>query len=377
MEKQRVIFLDYLRFFACLMVLVVHCCEPFYLGGPGTYVASLGDALWMGAFDSACRAAVPLFVLASSYLLFPVQGSTRKFFLRRIERVLIPLGVWMVLYACFSLTALSPIFGGVAEPTDVVANFKQLIFNFVPHAGHLWFVYMLLGVYMLMPLLSPWVEKVGKRGEEALLVVWLFTTTAPFLTRIAQNWVGNGDLWGYCPWNDFGALQYVSGFIGYVVLGHYLRTYVEELSWKKTLAWAVPLWLVGYAITFGCLWLLLPTSGAGYPLAEPYQFAVDMEMSWGFCSTGVVLTTVAYFLVIRKFCSTGWLYRHIVLPVSKRSYGIYLMHMFVLTPVVVWLRSLGLPTVGVICLGALLTYSICGAITWVLSFIPKSKYIIG
>ena len=377
MTNQRVIFLDYLRFFACLMVLVVHCCEPFYLGGPGTLVASLGDGVWMSAIDSACRASVPLFVLASSYLLFPVQGDTRKFFKRRIERVLIPLGVWMLLYAFFPLTALSPVLGGEAEHMDVVANLKQMIFNFVPHAGHLWFVYMLLGVYVLMPLISPWIEKVSRRGEEALLVVWLFTTTAPFLTHIAQNWVGNGDLWGYCPWNQFGALQYVSGYIGYIVLGHYLRTYVGEMSWKKTLGWAIPLWVVGYAITLGCIWLFLPTAAEAYPFEAPYQFAVDMEMSWGFCSTGVVLTTVAYFLIIRKFSSTGWFYKHIVLPVSKRSYGIYLMHMFVLTPVVIWLRSLGLPTVAVIGLGAVLTYTVCGVVTWLLSFLPKSKYIIG
>ena len=106
MTNQRVIFLDYLRFFACLMVLVVHCCEPFYLGGPGTLVASLGDGVWMSAIDSACRAAVPLFVLASSYLLFPIQGDTRKFFKRRIERVLIPLGVW----CCSTPSSHSPLF---------------------------------------------------------------------------------------------------------------------------------------------------------------------------------------------------------------------------------------------------------------------------
>ena len=377
MTNQRVVFLDYLRFFACLMVLVVHCCEPFYLGGPGTYIASIGDALWMGAIDSACRAAVPLFVLASSYLLFPVQGDVSRFFRRRVERVLIPLVVWMLLYAFFPLTALSPLLGGEAEQMSVVDNLKQLVFNFVPHAGHLWFVYMLIGVYMVMPLLSPWVERASRRAHHIFLGVWFFTTLMPFFSRIAADWVGNPELWGDCPWNEFGAMHYVSGFVGYLVLGHYLRKFVGELSWKKTLAWAIPLWLVGYAITLGCLWLFLPTSAASYPFEAPYQFAVDMEMSWGFCSTGVALTTVAYFLIIRKLCSTGWLYRHIVLPVSKRSYGIYLMHMFVLTPVVVWLRSMGLPTVGVICLGAVLTYSICGAITWVFSFLPKSKYIIG
>ena len=31
--KKHIVFLDYLRVIACFMVMVVHSCEPFYLGG--------------------------------------------------------------------------------------------------------------------------------------------------------------------------------------------------------------------------------------------------------------------------------------------------------------------------------------------------------
>ena len=33
MNKERVIFLDWLRVIACFMVMAVHSAEPFYLGG--------------------------------------------------------------------------------------------------------------------------------------------------------------------------------------------------------------------------------------------------------------------------------------------------------------------------------------------------------
>ena len=39
--KNRIVFLDYLRVLACLMVMVVHACEPFYLGGEGTFFGAL------------------------------------------------------------------------------------------------------------------------------------------------------------------------------------------------------------------------------------------------------------------------------------------------------------------------------------------------
>jgi len=55
-------------------------------------------------------------------------------------------------------------------------------------------------------------------------------------------------------------------------------------------------------------------------------------MSIEYCSLGVVLTTVAVFMVARKLDFGGAFYRRAVRPVSEASYGMYLMHMFVLTP---------------------------------------------
>ena len=46
---------------------------------------------------------------------------------------------------------------------EPVENFRSLLLNFNYAAGHLWFVYMLVGIYLLMPMLSPWAERVGKR----------------------------------------------------------------------------------------------------------------------------------------------------------------------------------------------------------------------
>ncbi len=92
-QTNRIVFLDYLRVVACFMVILVHACEPFYLGGKGTYIANATDALWVTLIDSALRCAVPLFILTSSYLLFPLKVSTREFFARRLTRVFIPFAI--------------------------------------------------------------------------------------------------------------------------------------------------------------------------------------------------------------------------------------------------------------------------------------------
>ena len=370
MPTERIVFLDWLRFIACFMVILVHCIEPFYLGGPeGTYIASWGDAFWTTVINSALRPAVPLFVMASSYLLFPLKTDTITFFKKRFSRVLIPFVVWTVLYAVIPMA-------GAGESFDITANFSTLRFNFMMHSGHLWFVYMLIGVYMLMPLLSPWAGKVSRKEERGFLCIWAFTTILPFFRPAAQAVTGYPNLWGECPWNGFGAFYYISGFIGFLVLGHYLRTYVKELSWAKTLAAAVPFWIAGYAVTAGGFWELMPKE-AGFPLSASYETAVYMETTWNFCTFGVMMQTVAYFMLIRKITSSGWIYRHIVNPVSKASYGIYLMHMFILVPVFAWVKSWGIATPLTMIISAAITYFSGIVVTRMLSFIPKSKYIIG
>lgn len=312
--KERVVFLDYLRIIACFMVMVVHSCEPFYLGPDGTDIMNHTDALWSTLTDSAMRACIALFVMTSSYLLVPLKATPVAFFRRRFTRVVIPFVVWVVILGLVD----------ISQGQTAAGAWKPYVFDFNMYWGHLWFVYMILGLYLIMPVISPWLEKVSKKGEEAFLLVWLFTTLVPFLRQAAVAFTGSGELWGEANWNEFGMLYYVSGFVGYVVLGHYFKKYVPPMSWRKTLAVALPLWAVGYAVTAGWFWEMMPKD---FPVKESIDTAVLMEQSWRFSSTGVALTVIAYFMISRKFTASGWFYRKVVVELSKASYGTYLMHM--------------------------------------------------
>ena len=148
-----------MRVAACFMVILVHSTEPFYLGGNGSLILTETDAFWASFFDSFVRACVPLFIVASSYLQFPLHYSAGEFLKRRAVRILIPFVLWSLVYAF--------VWG---EP---VSNLKNLMLNFNYSAGHLWFVYMLLGVYLLMPLLSPWAEKVEKKELQIYQTMFL------------------------------------------------------------------------------------------------------------------------------------------------------------------------------------------------------------
>ena len=345
---QREIWIDWMRVVACFLVIMTHSCEPFYLGGEGSLILTKADAIWVSILNVIPRACVALFVVASSYLQFPLHYSTGEFFRRRAARLLIPFLIWTVVYA--------PVWG---EP---VQNFKDLLLNFNYAAGHLWFVYMLIGVYLIMPLLSPWAEKVGKKELLVYLAIWLFTTIIPFI----RQWAGGAapvmygpsgipnpakyPLWGEASWNTYGVFYYVSGFIGYLLLGLYFRKFVGRLSWGRTLACAVPLFLAGFAVcNAGFLTRVWADSKGVFPIEGPVGLAALWEGPWLNDTFGVALMAIAWILLFRKIEKSDRFYEHVLLPVSKASYGMYLCHLLLLSFISGWIRtSLGLGTDGIL-----------------------------
>ncbi len=344
----REIWVDWMRVIACLMVMVVHATEPFYLGGDGSLILTRTDALWASFFDSLVRCCVPLFLVASSYLQFPLHYPTGEFLRRRAIRILIPFLIWTVIYAL--------VWG---EP---VQNFKDLLLNFNYAAGHLWFVYMLVGIYLLMPLLSPWAERVGKRELLMYLGIWLFTTLIPLIREWAEGaptviYGPSGlprqalyPLWGEASWNGYGLFYYFSGMIGYLLMGLYFRKFGKELSWGRTLAGAVPCFLGGFALTFsGFLRRVAETAQGVFPVGGLVEKAVWWETTWCNDTLGVAMMTMALVLVFRKMTADGAFYRKVLLPISKASYGMYLGHLLVLVAFSgLFRKALGIGEAGVL-----------------------------
>lgn len=385
---KREVWLDFLRVTACFMVMVIHSTEPFYLGGDGALILTPADAFWVAIFEGICRCCVPVFLIASAYLQFPIRYSTGEFFRRRAVRILIPMLLWTVVYAL--------VWG---SPID---NFKGLLLNFNYAAGHLWFVYMLVGVYLIMPLLSPWAEKVSVKELKVYLGIWLFTTLFPFIREAAGGeapliQAADGlpapalfPLWGEASWNAYGLFYYVSGFFGYLLLGLYLRRFVEDRRWLKLLGCS--LFLLGFAAIVWGLVLRFSATSDVFPLTGSLATAVAWETPINFCGLPVVMTSVGLILLFRSWFSRhsedAPIYRHITLPLSKAGYGMYLMHMLVLATVSAKLRELwGLGSEGAlgawttpaqILLTALISFVVVGIIAVLLQRIPKvGKYIIG
>jgi surface polysaccharide O-acyltransferase-like enzyme len=386
--NNRQIWIDWLRVAACFMVFIVHSTEPFYLGGEGSLILNEADAFWSSFFDTLVRSCVPLFIIASSYLQFPTKYPAGEFFRRRTVRVLIPFVIWTIVYAF--------VWG---EPVE---NLRNLLLNFNYAAGHLWFVYILVGVYLIMPILSPWAEKVSKKELQVYLAICLFTSLIPLIrdyvssAPLAITYGPTGiprqalyPLWGEASWNGYGLFYYMSGFIGYILLGLYFRRFVGELSWGKTLSVALPCWLAGFAVSFGgFLRRVYETCDGVFPAEGTIDMAVYWETTWCNDTIGVALMAIGWILLFRKIKSDGRFYQKVLLPVSKASYGMYLIHLLILVPVCGAVRGffgsasegiLGFWTTPVeIILSTIVAFVATAAVSVLAQKLPKvRKYIIG
>lgn len=361
---KRIVFLDYVRVFACFLVMVVHASENFYgaagssdMAGPQSFLASEADRLWVSVYDGFSRMAVPLFMIVSAFLLAPMkrEQTSWQFYRQRAVRILPPFFVFMVLYSTL------PLLWGQIDAQTSWTDLSRILLNFPSQAGHLWFMYPLISLYLFIPVISPWLSKATAKEERFFIGLFLLSTCMPYLNR----WFG--EVWGQCFWNEYHMLWYFSGFLGYLVLAHYIRVH---LTWNrpKRLVVGSLLMLAGAAAT---IWSFYTQAVPGETLATPV-----IEIGWAFCTINCVALTAGTFLLFT--CITRPEAPRLVTDLSKLSYGMYLMHIFWLGLwVTLFKHTLELPTVAAIPCIAVSTFVSCYAATKIISFLPGSRWIIG
>ena len=71
--QSHIVWLDVIRTVAMLMVIGVHCIDPFYISPT---LGSLPEYKhWAAVYGSLLRPSVPLFVMMTGLLLLPIEGQ--------------------------------------------------------------------------------------------------------------------------------------------------------------------------------------------------------------------------------------------------------------------------------------------------------------
>ena len=349
--QRRIPYLDILRVIACLLVILIHTPIRQY----ATYynAPSVAGAVYTVLVAVNCN----LFFMITGALLLPVVMPTKRFLKRRLRVILFPLVTWTVIY--------------LLEHALLLHNFTPRLLTsvlFHPVEGLLWYVYVLLVIYVTLPLVSKCIEAIGKRGVETLLVLWVLSSFIPYQHGIFIE----ASQYSH---NMFGAF---ANYYGYVLLGYYLHQY------------GLPVFSSGNSVKWG---LLLAFGIVVMPLFEflvQDHFGITWQQHIDTITCDISINNIAMatllFVVVQHFApkrydlkrqpsaATWW-------PLlSVCTFGIYLSQMIVLRQIV-WPMTaswLGHAHWVIDCLvSGILTFAICFLIVLIIRRLPFHKFLVG
>lgn len=375
-KEQNIGWIDVLRITACFTVVFAHCCDAFVAQFDANRAMFL-TGVFCGSFT---RPSVPIFVMMTAALLLPLKKDTTLtgFYKKRIGRLVAPLIFWSLalpLMTFLYLTAINPETQNLQMSVDgytvetLVKRMGTFIFNFNFDTTPLWYLYMLIGLYLIMPILNSWLVQASRKDIKTVLYIWGVTLLLPYIKMFApmlgyEGNYGHMGLLGECDWNIYGTFYYLSGFIGYVIVTYYLTKYPLQWSNKKTATVFIPMFIVGYAVT-----------SVGYVLTNniyPGNYAY-LEVLWYFTGINVFMMTLPVFVTIQRLNAAPrpWLSK-----TASLTFGIYLCH-FPFTFVSYDLYNIPtLPYMLRIALAAVTTFGISLAIVWIMSkFKITAKFI--
>lgn len=373
---KRIVWADLLRFVAIMMVICIHCSDPFNVSPEAR--SNPDYNLWGSIYGAFLRPCVPLFVMLTGLLLLPIQQDMGQFYKKRMMRVIVPFLIWSLLYNLFPLltgimgcdsSILTKMFAYAGESPSQswessLHNIYMIPFNFNVYTIPLWYIYMLIGLYLFMPFFSAWLKQATDKQMKVFLFIWGITLFIPYCNEYISNYI-----LGTCAWNNFGTLYYFAGFNGYLLLGHYL--YVnDKRTIGKTIILSIILFVIGYAITY---------IGFRDMTSKSNISEEQMELFFLYCTPNVLLMTIAVFILVQKIPIRSPFIISMLSNITKCGLGIYMIHYFIVGIGYLIIEKINIPIAFQIPITGILVFILSwGIVSLFYRFIPKyAKWIMG
>lgn len=297
-RPHRIWYLDLLRILATFAVVVLH------VSAQGWYDTDVRSFAWqsLNFWNALSRWGVPVFVMISGALFLDRDIPVKKLLSKYVLRMATAYVFWSAVYAGDSVCRGLPL--------------KDGLYRFITGKYHMWFIVMIAGMYLLLPLLR-------RIAADPYLLRYFLVLASVFSVLIPQGlellalrssrWadalrtvVGHADL--FLP----------MGYTIYFLLGHLLLH--SDLR-PRTQRLLCGLGLLGAAVTVAANGLVAVRQGTAVGMfynkstVNVLLFAVGMFVSFG--------------RIFRQF-SPGPRLRRVIAALSRWSFGAYLVHVMVL-----------------------------------------------
>lgn len=309
-ENRRVLYLDALRVISVAGVMMIH------VSSKAAGNAGMGTGDWVSFVCCNClgRFAVPVFFMISGSLMLDPDrdGSVRKLFERNIAHMVGTLFFWSFLYLLKDL--LCDLYG----EGQALQGPKEYVKQFLYGPTFLWFLFVLTGLYLIVPLLRPIVKE--KRLMEYFLLLWmLFTMAGSFTTAVEWLEPGRELLRKF-------QMRFVYGYSGCFVLGYYLKNCFRPGRLFRRILYAAG--IGAYLFTVGI------TCCLSLQKQDYVQTYLDGSMLNCLVMAAAIFVYGQNTWNRARPCAERWIHK-----IASCSFGMYLVHMLLLD----WLVKTGFP----------------------------------
>lgn len=220
-SPNRILYLDEVRSLAIILVVLGHLIRMF----------SNDFASWQvccGVF-SLTRIGVPLFFTVSGALLLTRKHDVKMFLEKRFKRVFLPFTFWIIVYM---------ILGVVIWHNEFTWRYAyEITFGMHPLCELFWFIWSLIGVYLLIPVLSSFIREYGDFGARYLIIITIILSLLVSIGFFNDQHIRH----------DFRVIYNFFPVLGYFILGSYVHNHEFNLSKNRMFLAGVLMFIVGIA----------------------------------------------------------------------------------------------------------------------------------
>ena len=299
------IWLDNSRIFGTFAVVFLHVSADVVLGN------DVGSEYWWfgNVYDSAVRWCVPVFVMISGALLLDQnkKEDLLTFYRKRLSRILWPILFWSIFFLLWAFLK-----GLIKEAPPSAISLAKILLSGKPYF-HMWFLYMIFGLYLF----TPFLRKIIAYSTDRELIFLVFLMFIIAATNSVYSKL----------YPDSGPGLFINWFLAYVpyfIMGHIVR---QTVSIPSTLVLFVIFGFSFLATAFGCYFVSIRSDLNAGLYFYNYLSVTVIPMS----------VSIMFFL---KTWETPIFSESITRKISSLTLGVYLIHPIILN--VINYKALGL-----------------------------------
>ncbi len=346
-KKEHIVYADILRIAAAFSVVLLH------VAGARVICEPIGGARFLCAvfYDCVTRWSVPLFIMLSGMLFLKKDKkiNIKTLYTKNIFRLFTAFVFWSYVYNLYT---------SYAQCKNIKEALITAFFEIPKGAMHTWFLFVIAGLYVVLPFIKKMTQAMTKREAEYFIFLSFLLT---FVTKSLSSFEI------FVPYTEYVQrfeINLVLGYVGLFVAGWYIDKFEHTKAFRA---------FVYLAAIVGFLYMFVTTVYFSIKRGVVADEFMSFKSVGAFAMAFGVMMLFKQLFAKKKFSAKT---KSNLKYYSGYTFGIYLIHELLLnvSSAKGWVVLPEFPMAGII-IEAVAIFVISGVITGIIQCFPFGKYI--